>query len=353
MVDGGLRGGGRRGGGRRDGGAGDVAGECLDAGADGLGEGGEVVAAFEKESDAAVGVKFGDVDAVGAEVGKTAGCEVHGAEGVVLVGIESSGDEYELGFELVGDGKEDLGEGGGVVAVGSSGGKGNVDVVAGSVARAEGVDGAGFGKERRLVDVEGEDVSAVFEAVLGAVAVVDVPVDDEDAFDAELFGGVGCGNGDVVEDAKSHGVIVFGVVAGWADQAEGAAGLVVAGGIAEGVDGLDACAGSKVGGFHAAGGEGGVAVEVGRFSAQAVDQVDVAGIVDAFDVGAAGGYAGVTLDEVGREFIEHVGDGLEAFRDFGVKFSGLVVEHARVKEDQRPVCHKRSFGNEPVHRTTR
>ncbi|MBU4203553.1 MAG: hypothetical protein KKD59_06335, partial [Acidobacteria bacterium] len=54
-----------------------------------------------------------------------------------------------------------------------------------------------------------ENVRAVFEGMLGAVSVMEVPVHDEDfsaAADAQkMFGG----DGDVVEETESHGACGF------------------------------------------------------------------------------------------------------------------------------------------------
>ena len=58
------------------------------------------------------------------------------------------------------------------------------------------------------------------EGVLGAVAVVDVPVDDQDALDAVGSLGVAGGDDDVVEDAEAHAEVGDGMVAGRADVGE-------------------------------------------------------------------------------------------------------------------------------------
>ena len=49
--------------------------------------------------------------------------------------------------------------------------------------------------------------------MLRAVAVVQVPVDDQDALEAVFFLCIGGSDGDVVEEAEAHGPVGFGMVA--------------------------------------------------------------------------------------------------------------------------------------------
>ena len=117
-------------------------------GCDGFGEGVEIVASFEGGDDAAVAVFVGEVDDQLGDPGEVVLCEVDVAEGIVGVGIEASGDEEDLRFEL-GDGGEPvaldgLAEG---EAVGP-GPEGSMDeVVAGEVEVA--VWSGGVGNSRR------------------------------------------------------------------------------------------------------------------------------------------------------------------------------------------------------------
>src|ERR671925_123517 len=71
--------------------------------------------------------------------------------------------------------------------------------------------------------VEEEHGTVAPEHLLRAVAVVHVPVGDEDSRDAVLPRRVACADGDVVEDTESHASRLRGVMAGWPDGAEGAA----------------------------------------------------------------------------------------------------------------------------------
>ena len=59
------------------------------------------------------------------------------------------------------------------------------------------------------------------ENILGAVAVVNIPIDDGDAVDAIAVLRITGGDGDVVEQAEAHAAICRSVMAGRADDAEG------------------------------------------------------------------------------------------------------------------------------------
>ncbi|MCI0363184.1 MAG: hypothetical protein L0219_04835 [Phycisphaerales bacterium] len=151
--------------------------------------------------------------------------EHHVGEGVIAVGVEAGGDEHELGFVGVGDGDQETlieMEVGGVV---EAGWERRIDGEAFAGAVADLVEVAGVGEEAVLVGTEEENISAVIEGVLGAVAVMDIPVDDEDALKVVVSDGMRGGDGDVVEETKAHGLSGFGVVAWGADEGEGATDL--------------------------------------------------------------------------------------------------------------------------------
>ena len=82
---------------------------------------------------------------------------------------------------------------------------------------------AGAGVEGPLVERDVEDGRVVPEDRLRPVAVVDVPVDDRDALEAELGLGRPGGDGHVVEEAKAHRAVGRRVVAGRPDEREAAA----------------------------------------------------------------------------------------------------------------------------------
>ena len=90
-------------------------------------------------------------------------------------------------------------------------------MLSGVVARAG---AAGAGIERPLVQGGEEDGVVVAKDLLGAVAVVDVEVDDRDTRKAELGLGVAGGDGDVVDEAEAHRAVGERVVPGRPDERE-------------------------------------------------------------------------------------------------------------------------------------
>ena len=80
--------------------------------------------------------------------------------------------------------------------------------------------GAAARVERVLVDRAVEHLRLAGEAVLDAVAVVHVPVDDQHPFITEVPARPAGADGDVVEQAKAHGLVALGMVARGADQVE-------------------------------------------------------------------------------------------------------------------------------------
>src|SRR5262249_35148223 len=127
---------------------------------------------------------------------------------------------------------------------------------------------AAAGVERELVDREVEDVRIVPEDVLGAIAVVNVPVEDRDPGGA-LGARGGRGDRDVVEQAESHRAIARGVVTGRAYDRDAVRELAV-----QDVDGeLHGRSGRGERGVPGAGREVGVGVEPARLSGHGVREV--------------------------------------------------------------------------------
>lgn len=201
------------------------------------------------------------------------------AEGVALVGVEAGGDGDEVGT-VAAEVIEGAAEGGAVVFAGGEGGDGVVKDVAAEV------HGAGAGIGGVLVDGKEFHAGLVEEDVLGAVAVVNVEIEDGDAFGPGGGGGEG-GDGDVVQIAEAHGGGAEGVVAGGAHEAEdGFAGA--AGG--EGIEG---------GGDGGAGADG----DVGKVRGV---------VVEVLGFGEAGEHGGgVGAEEVGLQLTGLGGDPVE------------------------------------------
>ena len=65
-----------------------------------------------------------------------------------------------------------------------------------------------------------ENAGILFEQMLGAIAVVYIPVNDENFFEIVLVLQVAGGNRDVVKKTKPQRGIVLGMVTGWANECE-------------------------------------------------------------------------------------------------------------------------------------
>ncbi len=130
-----------------------------------------------------------------------------------------------------------------------------------------------------------EDVVAGVERVLGPVAVVNVPIGDEDPAEApfpdEMFGG----HGDVVEQAKSLGRPPLGVMAGRSDESEGVPSRPGE----DKIGGFDGSAGGQEGGLVGQRRGRGISVErrVGPLPRPG-EKIDVLGSVDAGELGGRG-----------------------------------------------------------------
>ena len=142
---------------------------------------------------------------------------------------------------------------------------------------------------------------------------MDVKIDDGDflevVFLLEIFGG----DGDVGEEAETHGMIGLGVMAGRTDGGEGA----LDGAIDDGVAGLENGAQGEEGDLEAGGGDGGVAFveDAAAAGAHFLDAVDVGLGVDGakpFDVGGAGfdGVEEIAEGRQGAEIFDELGEGI-------------------------------------------
>ena len=168
----------------------------------------------------------------------------------------------------------------------------------------------------------------VAEDVLGAVAVVDVEIDDGDPCQAVRLQGMRGGDGDVVEEAEAHGLVAGGVVAGRAAGDEGVVHLAAhhpvhrhhraAGGMAGGVQAVRVHAGVGVERVQAFAGRGGF------------DEVDVGGVMHPQQL-AALHPRGFEM----RQIIEQVGgmqpviDGAQARGAFRMPVAHVVLEAGR------------------------
>ena len=139
------------------------------------------------------------------------------------MGVESARYEDEAGAETAHDGFDDLLEGETILGVAAARRKGDVHVRALRLAGADLISLAGAGVERVLVGRTVEHVWVVVERVLRAVAVVNVDIDDRDAFQPVVFPCESRRDRDVVQQTEAHRLSRAGVVPGRPHRGEGSA----------------------------------------------------------------------------------------------------------------------------------
>ena len=117
---------------------------------------------------------------------KSSGFEGEGGEGVGAVGVEAGGNDEEIGGEGL-QGRQALSLPGGAEGVATlAGGQRKVDHVVGHTGF---MGGAGAGVAGGLVAGDVEEIGIGLEDMLGAVAVVDVEIDDRDALELPVMAG--------------------------------------------------------------------------------------------------------------------------------------------------------------------
>ena len=173
----------------------------------------EVVAALEDGCDA-----VGQSPAAARELAEAVLCDVHVRKRVSHVCVEAGRDEDELRLEPLNGGLDYLRERLEVLLVPGAGPQRDVDRRLRLVVRT-----AAARVERPLVERDEEDAVVVAEDRVGAVAVVDVEVDDRDPVETEALLSRARRHRDVVEDAEAHRAPREGVVARRADEREPAA----------------------------------------------------------------------------------------------------------------------------------
>ena len=65
---------------------------------------------------------------------------------------------------------------------------------------------------------EEEDVITSINSLLGAIAVMNIPIDDQDALTAHSCASSSSRDGDIREKTEAHGSLWFRMVAGWPDE---------------------------------------------------------------------------------------------------------------------------------------
>src|SRR5215210_154012 len=178
-----------------------------------LGEGFEVVASLEDERRGRGPDLAGEVREQGGEASESVASQRHTPEQVVHMGVETGGDQDHLGPELAQHGQEDPGESRRIEVFPRARMQRHVRRETQPLSFPHLAGLAGPRVEGTLMRREVEHPTVAVEDVLGAVAVVHVPVQDSDPVEPSreaVPGGDAC----VVREAETHPVVPPRVVAG-------------------------------------------------------------------------------------------------------------------------------------------
>ena len=155
------------------------------------------------------------------QFGEIAISEAELAERVSQARVEPCRDHDELGSERSGRGQQPVAERAQDLFAAGVRRERAIDGRVGPRARAGFVAHASAGIPRRLVRAKEQDGRVLVEDILRAVAVMHVPVHDQDALQAVALDRVARPDRDIVEDAESHALYRTRVVAGRTQRAEG------------------------------------------------------------------------------------------------------------------------------------
>ena len=207
------------------------------------------------------------------------------------------------------------------------------------------VEPARTGVERPLVQRHVHDVGVGEEHVLGAVAVMRVPVDDEDTLTA--IAQRRRGDRDVVQQTEAHRVIGFGVMPGRPDRTEGGGGNASL----ELVDGRQPRARGQPRDVERGRRHRGVEVEAATAApAVRLELVEVCACVHPFQLGARRPALGELLhravDAGGTQSLVHC---IQAHGSLDVPGPGVVFRVARIRADQEHRCRLPSPTIPPIY----
>jgi hypothetical protein len=168
--------------------------------------------------------------------------------------------------------------------------------------------------------------------ILGAVAVVNVKIDNGDALEPVLAQGMGGTDGDIIKDAKSHCAIALGVMPGRANAAKG--GIYVS--RHHQIYAVYNCTGRTQCRVHGMRIHGGVAIEpyASLLGDVCVDQIDVAAIVHAKQLVARGPWRLLVLQPSINPGCDHaIHYGSKPLRPFRVVRAYLVLFAIRMCDE--------------------
>src|SRR5215216_1146751 len=192
----------------------------LHGGGDALGEGVEVVASLQYERRGRGPDLAGEGRDHGGEASESVAPQRHAPKQVVYVGVETGRDQDRLGPELSQHGQENPGENRRIEVFPRTSRQRYVSREAQPFPFPHLAGPARPRVEGTLMYREVKDAGVTVEDILGAVAVVHVPVQDGDPFRPSRKG-VPCGDGCVVRETETHPVVLARVVAGRTGDGEG------------------------------------------------------------------------------------------------------------------------------------
>lgn len=302
----------------------------------------EVIAAFENAHESTCAVPFRYAGHLIGHPSEDVGAEFERSERIESMGVESGGEEDELRAEAFDRRQDRIVEG--ALPFGVAAGRQHRQVdrepLAGSLAAFVSVAGSWVHNAWMSMQANEEHAGIGFENVLCSVSVVYVPIQNEDAFQREVVDQMLGGDGDVVEEAKTHRHPPFRVVT---RGSYGAKRIVDRTGHYV-VDRLQDGPGRQTGDGEALGADGAVGyVDVGTvLDACEADSLNVVGVVNSLDVLQVDR---LDLDRHTRvvqpRVSQPLGDCFETLRSFRVSGPGEMLLKARILNQSRP-CHLRS-----------
>ena len=184
------------------------------------GESFQVVAAFQDRGAAPRGVVARHAQQNPREACESGFGHVQAAQRVARMGVEAGRDQHELRLELPADGRDHVLEQRQKIGVPQARRHRQVDGEARSTAPPRILRGARARVVGILVSRDVQHARVVIETVLRAVAVMQVPIHDQDTAQAEPRAQILRAHGHAVEQTEPHRAVAFGVVARRAYQGE-------------------------------------------------------------------------------------------------------------------------------------
>lgn len=296
------------------------------------------VAALEQECETAAAEFLGELPHDRGHRGETRATEPHVCEGIVRVGIEAARDQHELRSKPPGRRDQDSLEDADVLGVAATRRHRDVEGVAAAAPSPDFRGSAGSGVVGILVGRDVEDTRILFERMLAAVAVMDIPVQNQNAFYSVLGLERPSRDGDVVDQAETHCAVRFGMVSGWTDRGHARSG--VSGG--DPSNEVDAAAGCEQRDFQTFRADVGVRIELrGCPRAAAGDPVEMDRIVDSPDLFRGRGSRCERFEPIAARR-DRIADRNQAFGAFRVSRGAAVVEKSRIFDDggYAAGCHR-------------